>query len=164
MTDYKIYTFTKAHDYTLWNLAEKEFGPGHGGKWKEFLLETSPNNNVWVPAHEPYGDNIRVKIPTTTPPVVSSEFDGNLTVIASDGVNIRAHHFVPDTILVSDAVTKNKSYKYKKNSLTAKDASGRVWVEVLIDETNHTTGWLPISGPSVLGNPNSDTENWAKFG
>jgi hypothetical protein len=163
MTDYEIHTFTKAHDYTLWSLAEKKFGPGHGAKWKEFLLETKPNSDVWAPAHEPYGDNIRVKIPLTTPPIDSSEFDGKVTVTASWGVNIRAHHKVPDTVLVTDKQSKGKFYKYKKSSLTEKDDTGRIWVEVLIDETKHTTGWLPISGPSILSDPQSATEIWAKL-
>jgi hypothetical protein len=117
----------------------------------------------WVSVYEPYPDDIRVKIPLDTPAIDSSEFDGTVTVTASAGVNIRAHHKVPDTILVRDVETINKPYKYRKNSFVPKDETGRTWVEVLIDATKHTTGWLPISGPSILNNPNSETQTWARL-
>jgi LysM repeat protein len=96
-------------------------------------------------------------------PVVVSAFDGQLQVTASWGVNIKDKADYKGKILVSDKNSKGKTYKYRKNSMTQKDSTGRVWVEVLLDEARHSTGWLPVSGPSVLSNPNSPTENWVTF-
>jgi hypothetical protein len=96
-------------------------------------------------------------------PGVVSDFDGKLKVTASDGVNIKDKADYKGNILVSDKNSKGMTYKYKKSSITKKDSTGRVWVEVLLDEARHSTGWLPVSGPSVLRNPNSPTENWVTF-
>jgi hypothetical protein len=96
-------------------------------------------------------------------PVVASAFDGKLQVTASWGVNIKDKADYKGKILVSDKNSKGMTYKYRKNSMTQKDSTGRVWVEVLLDEATHSTGWLPVSGPSVLSNPNSPTENWVTF-
>jgi hypothetical protein len=134
---------------TLWHIAQTKLG--NASRWTEIVKKN--DNDGWdaldVPPNRIHPNQV-LGYPDGV--VVSSEtqFDGILTVIASDGVNIRDRANYLGNVLVSDKDTKNATYSYKTNSVTKDDAHQRVWVEVALYHSinGHTTGWLPVSGPA----------------
>jgi hypothetical protein len=175
MTTYKDHTFKKA-DINLWQIATRELG--NGLLWKTIQYKNSSGN--WVQVDQAKSitmhDGDLLRIPTkdsinVSPPAGSSDFEDELTITASLGLNIRVEPKAGTTILSNDSINKSGTpYKYKKSTITAVDGDRRVWVEVLlrtpvkINSKTHTTGWLSVSGPSDLKHPKtSPIESWVTF-
>jgi hypothetical protein len=151
MTEYKIHTYKKAVDGTLYSLAKSELGDG--SRWKEFLLETSPNSGQWKPATESYLDGVRVKIPLVSPPAVSSDFS-NLTITAPDGVNLRSGPGTQHGVLIPGIENKNKPFQYRISSVRADGQY--VWAEVT-DNHGNSKGWICVKeGNNYYAVPNID--------
>jgi LysM repeat protein len=99
-------------------------------------------------------------VPAYVPP--SGDFSGLLTVTAYNGVNIRDQASYSGSILVRDDFTKGVTYSYRPNSVTYDNAHRRTWVEVnLYNPVNgHSTGWLPVSGPTDPINNTGSIVDW----
>jgi hypothetical protein len=100
--------------------------------------------------------------PVVTPVPAPAEFDGTLTVIAIEGVNIRDQPSYKGKILYRDDYTKGKTFYYKKSSVTKDDTYLRVWVEVVFAQSSggYSIGWLPVSGPQDFLNHTGPIQDW----
>jgi len=101
--------------------------------------------------------------PTYTPPYTppsGSGFDGQLTVTAYNGVNIRDQPNYSGAIVVRDDNTRGVTYYYRTNSVTHDDSHRRIWVEVSLNVYGHASGWLPVSGPEDPINNTGSIVDW----
>lgn len=100
--------------------------------------------------------------PVVTPPVSAPGFEGVLTVIATEGVNIRDQPVYTGKIVYRDDFTKGMTYYYRTNSVTKDETHRRTWVEVVYAQTSsgYSTGWLPVSGPQDFLNHTGPIQDW----
>jgi hypothetical protein len=164
----KYYTeyMVKSTDTGLMQIAKDNPLPANH-TWKEII---KAENDKWAPLDAANKWTIHPKqkllLPADPPvsPPASSDFDGQITVIASWGVNIRdqGDHQKGSYIGIPQESTKGKTYNYKKNSVTKRDAHQRVWVEVSLTPpvNGHSTGWLPVNGPQDAMHNTGPIEDW----
>lgn len=161
--------YTVRRGDTLGNIA-KAYGVSLGSViaanpqiWNPSLIY--PGQVITIPtAYNPPPPPYNPPSPIVTPPPTSAPagFEGVLTVIAGNGVNIRSQPSYTSKIVLADDYTKGKTYYYRTNSVTYEAAYLRTWVEVVISQTStgYTTGWLPVSGPQDYRNHTGPIEYW----
>jgi len=131
------------------------------------ILAANPQiwNASWIYTGQVINLPAYAGVPSPTyvnPPAYSSNFDGMLTVTATNGVNIRDQPNYSGNILYLDDNTKGVTYSYRTNSVTYDDAHRRTWVEVSLyyPINGHSTGWLPVSGPQNPVNNTGAIVDW----
>ena len=137
----------------------------NGSRWVELVKQNENDGHPPISQYPHIYTNQVIGYPDDSYVPTTDDFDSWLKVIASDGVNIRDRPSYAGNIIVSDDYTKRVNYKYKKDSAIRDDASARTFVHVQLDPpvNGHTSGWLPVSGPSILTDINSAPEVWVEY-